>query len=224
MEIAHLVGQSSDSLVDITIGNRTFLVHPDASRDLGELVNAAKSAGFDLYLASGYRSFERQLAIWNAKMSGAKPILDANSVPMNVDSLSEAEKVAAILKWSALPGASRHHWGTDFDVYAGNLLPADTTLQLEPWEYLDGHQRPFYHWLKQHADSYGFFFPYAKDNGGVAMEPWHISHRASASDCLDSFSCEKLGKVLKQSDILGQEPILSKLDSIYNQYVTNINR
>ncbi|MCZ8486094.1 D-alanyl-D-alanine carboxypeptidase family protein [Vibrio lentus] len=31
---------------------------------------------------------------------------------------SEQQKLSAILRWSALPGASRHHWGCDFDVFA----------------------------------------------------------------------------------------------------------
>ncbi len=38
-------------------------------------------------------------------------------------SSAEAERVAAILVWSALPGASRHHWGTDCDVIDAAALP-----------------------------------------------------------------------------------------------------
>jgi LAS superfamily LD-carboxypeptidase LdcB len=224
MQIAQLVGQSTDALVDTTIGSKSFLVHDQVQDDLLALVNAANQAGFELFLASGYRSFERQLTIWNNKMAGITPILDQNSQPMATEQMTELERVQSILKWSALPGASRHHWGTDFDVYAGNLLPEDTQLQLEPWEYLDGHQRIFYLWLKEHAAQYGFFFPYGKDLGGVAMEPWHISHRQMSTACLAHFSCDKWRKVLQQSDVLGREAILSELNSIYNQYVTNINR
>ncbi len=62
----------------------------------------------------------------------------------------------AILRWSALPGGSRHHWGCDFDVYARNLLPPGTQLQLEPWEYLEGHQLAFYQWVEANLDSFGF--------------------------------------------------------------------
>jgi LAS superfamily LD-carboxypeptidase LdcB len=224
MQIAQLVGQSTEALVDTTIGSKSFLVHEKVQADLLALVNAASHAGFELFLASGYRSFERQLTIWNNKMAGTMPILDHNSQPMASEQMNEHEKVQAILKWSALPGASRHHWGTDFDVYAGNLLPDDTQLQLEPWEYLDGHQREFYLWLKEYAPLYGFFFPYGKDLGGVAMEPWHISHHQVSSACLAHFCCDNWRHVLQQSDILGREAILSQLDSIYNQYVTNINR
>ncbi len=106
---------------------------------------------------------------------------------MDTASLSDEQKVRAILRWSALPGASRHHWGTDFDIYAGNLLPVDTSLALEPWEYTQGHQVPFYQWLKNNAGQYGFRFPYQQDRGGVAFEPWHISTMPRQNNVLANF-------------------------------------
>ena len=36
-----------------------------------------------------------------------------------------ASECDAILLWSALPGASRHHWGTDFDVFDRAAVPPD---------------------------------------------------------------------------------------------------
>ncbi|SPY94009.1 D-alanyl-D-alanine carboxypeptidase [Proteus mirabilis] len=65
--------------------------------------------------ASFIRSFERQLAIWNGKFEGTRPVLDAESQPIDIQTLSEGQRCEAILKWSALPGASRHHWGTEID-------------------------------------------------------------------------------------------------------------
>ena len=32
--------------------------------------------------------------------------------------------------FSALPGASRHHWGTDIDVYDANAVSSDYVVQL----------------------------------------------------------------------------------------------
>ena len=43
-----------------------------------------------------------------------------------------------ILRWSALPGGSRHHWGTEIDIFDPDLLPQGQSLQLEPWEYESG--------------------------------------------------------------------------------------
>lgn len=177
-------------------------------------------------IASGFRDFSRQRAIWNGKFEGELPILDSNSQPLNKAALSDEEKLKAILRWSALPGGSRHHWGCDFDVYARNLLPSDTKLQLEPWEYLEGHQLAFYCWLKEHIDEFGFFFPYLQDLGGVAIEPWHISHKTIGQQCAAQLNAEMLKDELvrqnQQHNIAGLESILNNLDSILSTYIRNI--
>ena len=88
-----------------------------------------------------------------------------------------AERVDAILWWSALPGASRHHWGTDFDVMDARAMPAGYKLQVVPAEYLAGG--PFHRlttWLDAHMHAFGFFRPYTTDRGGVSPEPWHLSY------------------------------------------------
>lgn len=224
MDKKQLVGQSEIELVPLQVGSKTFLVNQKVTQDLTSLIQAASSSGFQLYIASGFRSFERQLTIWNNKMSGSTPILDDESQPIDTRLFTDEDKVQAILRWSALPGASRHHWGTDFDVYAGNLLPSETTLLLEPWEYTQGHQLPFYQWLKQNASQYGFGFPYQQDLGGVAFEPWHITHQAASEQCLQQLTMDLLEETLQQSEILGQRAILSQLDYIYNKYITNIQR
>ncbi|MGF1749748.1 M15 family metallopeptidase [Vibrio cionasavignyae] len=219
-----LVGLDDSKLIDLKVAQRLFQVHPHVHKDMSQLIQAASSAGFDLFIASGYRNFQRQLVIWNNKMNGTRPILDDHGLPLITEQLTEKEKVFAILKWSALPGASRHHWGTDFDVYAGNLLPEQTTLQLEPWEYLDGHQHAFYQWLKDNLSTHGFFFPYQDSLiGGVAFEPWHISHRQASQDNMSKLTLEQLSALIEQSEILGRDTILSELNTIYNQYITNIS-
>ena len=46
--------------------------------------------------------------------------------------------------------------GTDFDVFDKASLPEGVKLQLEPWEYLSGHQAQFYQWLKSNLRKFGF--------------------------------------------------------------------
>ena len=58
---------------------------------------AAAYEGFNLQAASSWRSFERQLAIWNGKWRGERPLLDANSQPIDALQLSEVERLHAIL-------------------------------------------------------------------------------------------------------------------------------
>ncbi|EOK5973244.1 TPA: M15 family metallopeptidase [Vibrio parahaemolyticus] len=226
MTPAQLTGTTDSHLQSTMVGQKAFLMHPDVANDLINMIEAAKKAGFKMEIASGFRDFSRQRAIWNGKFEGELPILDSNSQPLNKAALSDEEKLKAILRWSALPGGSRHHWGCDFDVYARNLLPSDTKLQLEPWEYLEGHQLAFYCWLKEHIDGFGFFFPYLQDLGGVAIEPWHISHKTIGQQCAAQLNAEMLKDELvrqnQQHNIAGLESILNNLDSILSTYIRNI--
>ncbi|EGQ7817429.1 M15 family metallopeptidase [Vibrio parahaemolyticus] len=226
MTPAQLTGTTDSHLQSTMVGQKAFLMHPDVANDLLNMIEAAKKAGFKMEIASGFRDFSRQRAIWNGKFEGELPILDSNSQPLNKAALSNEEKLKAILRWSALPGGSRHHWGCDFDVYARNLLPSDTKLQLEPWEYLEGHQLAFYCWLKEHIDEFGFFFPYLQDLGGVAIEPWHISHKTIGQQCAAQLNAEMLKDELvrqnQQHNIAGLESILNNLDSILSTYIRNI--
>lgn len=217
-----LTGQSQSHLSEVVIGQKAFLVHLEVGNDLLRLKQAATQAGFNLNIASGFRDFERQKTIWNNKILGHSAILDSDSQPIDGTTLSELEKVMAILRWSALPGGSRHHWGCEFDLFDRDLLPQGVQLKLEPWEYLQGHQTPFYQWLKDNLTQFGFFFPYADDLGGVAPEPWHISHKNTAQDCLAQFSPAILEQQLRLDPILAMEEVLSQLDYIYTQFITNI--
>ncbi|MFM5508609.1 M15 family metallopeptidase [Aeromonas rivipollensis] len=183
---------------------------------------AAAHEGFNLQAASSWRSFERQLAIWNGKWRGERPLLDANNQPLDALQLGETERLHAILHWSALPGTSRHHWGTDLDIYDPDCLPAGTRLALEPWEYeAGGWFADLGEWLGDHMSDFGFFLPYAKPleaAQGVAYEPWHISFALeSAEQRLDP---DALALCLQQADIEGKACILSQLDEILARYVT----
>ncbi|PAR55960.1 peptidase M15 [Vibrio metoecus] len=222
MTAEQLTGQIGTHLVSVWVGQKAFQVHPKVSADLLALKQAAHDAGFNLCIASGFRPFERQLTIWNQKMTGQKPILDEQSQPFAVDRLSEAEKILAILRWSALPGASRHHWGTDFDVYDRDALPENTSLLLEPWEYLTGHQSQFYLWLDAHLAEFGFFLPY-QNGQGVGFEPWHISHKVTAQQCLAELTEPRLREQLSKADIEGQSTILTMLPELYQRFITNIS-
>ncbi|MCL9782527.1 M15 family metallopeptidase [Vibrio sp. S4M6] len=223
MTPTQLTGIDSSHLTSLQVGNKHFLLNPDVKQDLIKLQLAAEKAGFQFFIASGFRSFEQQNVIWQRKMSGELAIRDRENNRLDTDVLSEAEKIRAILNWSALPGASRHHWGTDFDVYDGSSITGNTELLLEPWEYESGHQAKFSTWLKANVERYGFFFPYDTFRGGVAFEPWHISHLKTSKQCLAQLTLQVLKDQLLKSEILGHQSITTMLDEIYNQYIININ-
>jgi LAS superfamily LD-carboxypeptidase LdcB len=217
-----LTGKVVTHLNSITLGAKSFLVHQEVAADLLLLREAAIKAGFNFHIASGFRDFERQRLIWNRKFSGESVILDDLGLPLMTSDLSDEAKIFSILRWSALPGASRHHWGSDFDIYDRDSIPEGVTLTLEPWEYIDGHQHHFYQWLQGNIQQFGFYFPYAQDRGGVAFEPWHISHIHVSKQCLQQLTCKILTQQLAADPILGNHTVHKNLDKIYNQFITNI--
>ncbi|MGL4717192.1 MAG: M15 family metallopeptidase, partial [Aeromonas sp.] len=197
----------------IVVGRGPHRLTAATAAAFNDMQVAAAYEGFNLQAASSWRSFERQLAIWNGKWRGERPLLDANSQPIDALQLSDEERLHAILRWSALPGTSRHHWGTDLDIYDPDCLPADTKLALAPWEYeAGGWFADLSEWLSDHMSDFGFFLPYAKPVGaaiGVAYEPWHISFALESDELrLDPAA---LALCLQQADIEGKETILANL-------------
>lgn len=199
-------------------------IHKDMLPAFQALSIAAQKAGIHLKIASGFRSFERQLLIWNNKFSGQSTIKDNQGNIIDKSSLSDDELMHAMLLFSALPGASRHHWGCDIDVYASNLLADDYQLQLEPWEYSEqGPLSKLSIWLNKYAHQFGFYFPYATYQGGVAAEPWHLSYAPLAQHYQKGFNKINLEEVLLTNEISGKKIILNNLDNIIERYITNVN-
>jgi LAS superfamily LD-carboxypeptidase LdcB len=203
-------------------------VHRDVVEPLLHLADEAKAAGFDLGLLSGFRSFERQLSIWNRKATGKLAVLDSDAVPLNIGRLTEPELAFAILRWSALPGASRHHWGTDLDVYDANARPAGYEVELIPEEVdAGGMFAPLHEWLDGQIAvnrSFGFFRPYDRDRGGVAPERWHLSYEPTAAVCERYLTRDLLQETIEQAEIELKETVLEYLDEIYERFVVAINR
>jgi len=185
---------------------------------------AASADGIELVAFSSFRDFDRQLGIWNGKFRGERPLQDRAGNALNALALTPAERVDAILWWSALPGASRHHWGTDFDVMDARAMPAGYKLRVVPEEYVaDGLFHRLTRWLDAHMHAFGFFRPYATDRGGVAPEPWHLSHAAVAKRAQAAMSPDRLRAVLAAADIEGKSEVLATLERSYSNYVVNVD-
>jgi LAS superfamily LD-carboxypeptidase LdcB len=184
---------------------------------------AAAADGIDLVAVSGFRDFDRQLAIWNGKFRGERPLQDRAGRPLDALSLNPEKRVEAICWWSALPGASRHHWGTDFDVMDARALPTGYRLRMVPEEY--GPGGPFARlttWLDARMHAFGFFRPYAVDRGGVLPEPWHLSYAPVAARAQRGLHPHALHAVLAGADIEGKEEVLAGLERHFADYVVNV--
>jgi len=204
--------------------NTPYYFHRSALGPFLDMHKSAMEAGFNLHVCSSFRDFSSQLNIWNAKATGKRPLRDRNGRELNFEVLSGEEVMFSILRWSALPGASRHHWGTDLDVYDRNAIPKDYTIKLIPDEFEGtGIFAPAHNWLDTNMARFGFFRPYAQDRGGVNPERWHISFEPVAQVLYAKLDKELIRKVLKPSDIELKDEILKNLDIIFQRYVRNIS-
>lgn len=211
-----------DSHVErVSFGDQACVViHKHLNAPLKQLMDAAAGSGFKVGIASCYRGFERQQVIWNAKATGTRPVLDEREQPLSIEHLAPSEQVHAILRWSALPGASRHHWGTDFDIYDIGALPAGQPLALTVKE-ANTVFADFYTWLTEYlAQQNEFIRPYFNENkGAVANEPWHLSFLPLASQYEQLYNYEALRTQLVASNIALLEAVLEQLPYIYERYI-----
>lgn len=218
---------SPDALTGVT---RAHVAHvPDIGCALHESVippframrvAAWAEAGIDLAAVSGFRDFDRQRSIWNAKMRGERPLLGRAGDELDAAALDLDGRIDAILLWSALPGASRHHWGTDVDVVDRAGMPPGYEPQLTPLEYgPDGPFASLDSWLTANMHRFGFYRPYVRDLGGVQPEPWHLSYLPIAGLATHALSQEVLRVAIESGAIEGGPRVLERLPELHARYV-----
>ncbi|MFU0791197.1 D-alanyl-D-alanine carboxypeptidase family protein [Virgibacillus proomii] len=121
-----------------------------AAPALEELFAAAEKEGLELYAQSGYRSYDRQVNVFNS----------------NVQSLGEKEANLV----SARPGESEHQTGLTMDVTSPDINFDLTT------EFANTDEGK---WLAEHAADYGFIIRFPKGKEDITKyqyEPWHIRY------------------------------------------------
>lgn len=122
----------------------------EAADALEELFSAAKKEKIALFAVSGYRSYDRQEAVFQAE----------------VNSVGEEKASEAV----ALPGSSEHQTGLAMDISSPSV---DYTLTQDYEDTTEGK------WLKENAHKYGFILRYPKGKEeitGYKFEPWHFRY------------------------------------------------
>jgi LAS superfamily LD-carboxypeptidase LdcB len=219
---AELTGRARGHLEELA--DPPCALHAEASTPFLRLRGAAAQAGFDLVPQSSYRDFDRQLKIWNAKFNGEATLNDASGRPIAALALPPAERIDAILRWSALPGASRHHWGTDLDLIDRAALPPGYRVQLIAEEYApSGPFGPLAAWLEKNAARFGFFRPYRGVLSGVQPEPWHCSFAPLAEPARRALTPAVLREALCAAPLAGKECVLPRLEELHERYVARID-
>lgn len=214
--LLQLVGLAPPPLVTVAEG---IQLHTEALPHWQHLQARAAQAGVSLRAVSAYRDFNRQLAIWNGKACGERMVLDAASRPLDIRCLNDDDKLRALLVWSAVPGCSRHHWGSDVDVAAA--LPAGYSLQLVPEEYAEnGVLAALGQWLAGNdLAACGFARPFLPGRSRVAFEPWHLSCVSVAAACEAQLSPVRLLEVLMAQPIALKDAIARHWPTIYRHYI-----
>ena len=142
-------------------------LHQDTYTAFQQMYEAALTDGIKLIIRSATRNFNSQKRIWEAKWRGERKLEGTESAPTAYP--VPKDRALAILRYSSMPGTSRHHWGTDIDL--NNFTN----------EYFQaGEGKKIYDWLLANAASYGFCQPYTEKGDarpdGYNEERWHWSY------------------------------------------------
>ncbi|WP_425462154.1 M15 family metallopeptidase [Muriicola soli] len=161
-----------------------------------EMKKAAYQDGIDIKIVSSFRSFDRQLAIYERKYL-------QYSEDEGMEPLAAIDK---IIEYSTIPGTSRHHWGTDIDIIDASK-PAEGDV-LDPSKFEEGG--PFEDlklWMDEHASDYGFYIVYTKEpkRRGFKYEPWHYSYAPLSVPMLEVFRKKNILQLLIEEDFIGSE-------------------
>ncbi len=120
---------------------------------LQEMFDEARKEGLGLFVAAGYRTWEKQQELLDEKI---------REYENEGKTKKEAEKLAK--EWVAVPGTSEHQLGIAVDINA------DTGISTRD---------EVYGWLSKNSYKYGFIQRYPadkKDITGVINEPWHYRY------------------------------------------------
>jgi len=222
MNELELTGQSRSHVVELS--DPPCMLHYEAVASFLSMRDAARGDGIDLTPRSSFRDFHAQIGIWNRKWRGERAIYDREGALLDRKQLSDSAAVDAILCWSAIPGGSRHHWGSDVDVIDAAAVPPDYTVELLPGEYApQGIFGRLSQWLDANMHRFGFYRPYRTDRGGVSPEPWHLSYAPISQPALESLSLSTLRRVLEASNIEGKPYVLARLPEIYTRFLLAVD-
>ena len=129
---------------------------------LEQMLADARSAGYNMYLVSAYRSHEYQVNLFNRKVNEYKNL-----------GYSDDEAYNQASQWVAIPGTSEHCTGLAADIVSSTWYNhnSDLTHDFEDTEHFD--------WLYSHCADYGFILRYPKNREattGITYEPWHYRY------------------------------------------------
>ncbi len=178
---------------------------------------AALKDGIDIKIVSGFRDFERQMLIWNNKYK--KYTTEYK--------LSPTKAIEEIIRFSTIPGTSRHHWGTEIDIIdASDDKYKDEEDVLLTEKYENGIFTKLKRWMDVNSERFGFYLTYVNDKSrkGFEYEPWHYSYKPVSFELLNTFIKNDIGSIISTTTMEGKEFISKDFINKYiDEYVKGVN-
>ena len=182
-----------------------------------KMYEAALKDGIDIKIVSGFRDFERQMLIWNNKYK--KYTAEYK--------LSPTKAIEEIIRFSTIPGTSRHHWGTEIDIIdASDEKYKDEEDILLTEKYENGIFTKLKQWMDVNSERFGFYLTYVNDKSrkGFEYEPWHYSFKPVSVELLNIFISNDIGSIISTTSMEGKEFISKDFIQKYiDEYVKGVN-
>ena len=223
MNELELTGRARTHIVELE--QPRCALHYAASTSFLAMRDAAAAAGIDLVAASSFRDFDRQLRSGMPSGAASGPLLDRAGRPLDAASLDEAERIDAILCWSALPGGSRHHWGTDVRRHRRRGAAGGLPRAARPGGVRAGRGVRAAHAVagREHGRASASTGRTPPAHGGAGVEPWHLSYWPVAAEALEALTLPVLRRAVAGSEILGRESVLERLPEIYTRFILAVD-
>jgi len=189
---------SEDALTgkgDLELFGNTNRLQKEARIAFFKMQNEALKESVSIQIVSGYRSFNSQKSIWNRKYS-----------KFTSEGFSPEESFRKIIEYSSLPGASRHHWGTEIDIIdAYKIEPRELLIEENYSE--NGVYSNLKKWMDKNSERFGFYLVYTdyENRKGFKYEPWHYTYAPLSKLMLKEFLKIDLLIFFKTEDVGGNE-------------------
>ena len=194
----------------------TVLLEKETFKAFEKMRNAAMSDGIKIKIISGHRDFERQTLIWNSKF-----IKFTKEFKLKPD-----EAINEIIRFSTIPGTSRHHWGTEIDIIDEDFKNEKNPLISEKYEP-EGIFNKLKKWMDLNSKKFGFYLTYTNDEQRKAFEyePWHYSYKPISKNLLEEFKKNNISKLIYDIEIMGKEYLTKEfIEKYINENILGVNK
>ena len=194
----------------------TVLLEKETFKAFEKMRNAAMRDGIKIKIISGHRDFERQTLIWNSKF-----IKFTKELKLKPD-----EAINEIIRFSTIPGTSRHHWGTEIDIIDEDFKNENNPLISEKYES-GGIFYKLKKWMDLNSEKFGFYLTYTneEERKGFEYEPWHYSYKPISKNLLEELKKNNISKLISDLEIMGKEYLTKEfIEKYINENILGVNK